>query len=168
MGDPTLLETLLRKCLPQIGYIQVGSWKVLWTGWGSGVDPIIPTGSWMACSSQEGSEPIYVCGQNAGFLSPGDSPETAYRFPSKRYGAEVNRELQTIDEYLEPERRVMCRLLTEWMKAGGQPKWESMSPETRLYTNCDRFMFELTGNKLDGREPDYSTFKRLRRELLNF
>ena len=176
-GD--LVDYLMYNCARGTGFFRVGTWKVMWTGWKTSVESIDVAGQWVAGPlKRDGTVDwdrfggaLYSCGSHAGIYHRGDCFNLSWTFPTMCYGIDgidANKPPnQTIDEYLEPERRVMCRLLTEWMKAGGQPTWESMSPETRFYTNCDRFIKELTGEKLD-LDQGGDTAKKLSRELLHF
>lgn len=170
-GD--LVDYLMYNCSRGTGFFRVGTWKVMWTGWKTSMESIDVAGQWIAGPlKRDGTVDwdrfggaLYTCGSRAGIYRWGACFDISCTFPTMRYGIDaINK---PIDEYLEPERRVMCRLLTEWMKAGGQPKWESMSPETRLYTDCHRFVKELTGGKLD-LDQDWDIAKKLSRELLHF
>lgn len=169
-----LVDDILKRCTNGAGYVRFGNWKILWTGWKASQWNIDLGGQWVAVpTTHEGEEDVQrfnhgvlcVSGNQVLIYRKGEEivNENQIHALSLRFG--VNSfccSIKEVDSYLEPERRVMCRLLIEAMCEGGIPKWERMSPETRLYSDAERYINER------GLSFEPRTYAQLKQDLLGF
>jgi hypothetical protein len=154
--DLTLFNRILREC--ESGKVcQFGGWKIMWTGWKSSAHSIDKYAQWVAFPLSKNGRfhpkrlPIFVSTPGySGEFRRGEAFNNAMHWPQvSMYDLmQSDNTPEEMERIREAERTVCLRLLLEWMQAGGEPKWERMSKETRFYTCPDRYVLEATGERL--------------------